>query len=128
MAADFPAAQLPLQNRIDEIRKVVDDGVDEVDIVISRKLALEHKWKELHDELKLQREACDKIKLKVILATGDLPSLEEVYVSSMVAMLAGADFIKTSTGKETVNATLPVGVVMSKAIKDFEKIYGKKVE
>lgn len=73
------------------------------------------------------RKACGKSKMKTILATGDLPSLKDVYIASMVAMLAGSDFIKTSTGKETVNATLPVGVVMSKAIKDYFIISGKKV-
>lgn len=112
---------------MEEIRQVVDYGVDEVDIVINRKLALAHKWKELYDELTLAREACGKAKLKTILATGDLPSLQDVYIASFVAMLAGSDFIKTSTGKEAVNATLPIGVVMSKAISDYHAVTEKKV-
>ncbi|OXU19545.1 hypothetical protein TSAR_010033 [Trichomalopsis sarcophagae] len=127
VAADFPAAQLPLETRLEEIRQVVDYGVDEVDIVINRKLALAHKWKELYDELTLARKACGKAKLKTILATGDLPSLQDVYTASFAAMLAGSDFIKTSTGKEAVNATLPVGVVMSKAIRDYHAVSGKKI-
>ena len=118
---------MPLETRIQEIKQVVSYGVDEIDIVINRKLALEQKWKELYDELKLMHKACGTLKLKTILATGDLPSLKDVYTASMIAMLAGSDFIKTSTGKEAVNATLPVGVVMSKAITDFYKLKGKKV-
>lgn len=127
MAADFPAAQLPLQQRVEEIKQVVNYGVDEVDIVICRKLALNHEWKKLYEELKVMREACGNKKMKTILATGDLPTLKDVYVASIVAMLAGSDFVKTSTGKENVNATLPVGVVISKAIKDYYHISGKKV-
>lgn len=106
---------------------MVEYGVDEVDIVISRKLALEHKWKELYDELKVMKEACGKAKLKTILATGDLSGLGEVYIASIVAMLAGSDFIKTSTGKEVVNATLPVGIVMCKAINDYFITHNRKV-
>jgi len=127
VAADFPAAKLPLQQRIDEIKLVVGYGVDEVDIVINRQLALDNKWQELYNELKQMRDACGKAKMKTILATGDLPDIKHVYIASMVAMLAGSDFIKTSTGKETINAILPNGVVMCKAIKDFQAIYGKKV-
>ncbi|XP_058804963.1 deoxyribose-phosphate aldolase [Phymastichus coffea] len=127
VAGDFPAAALPLKQRIDEVKQVVEYGVDEIDIVISRKLALEHKWKELYDELTLMKEACGKAKMKTILATGDLPGLKEVYIASIVAMLAGSDFIKTSTGKEIVNATLPVGVVMCKAIKDYYVTHQRKV-
>ncbi|XP_023245752.1 deoxyribose-phosphate aldolase isoform X2 [Copidosoma floridanum] len=127
VAADFPAAKLPLQTRIDEIKLVVGYGVDEVDVVINRQLALENNWLELYNELKSMREACGKAKLKTILATGDLPDVKHVYVASMVAMLAGSDFIKTSTGKETVNATLTNGVVMCKAIKDYYAISGRKI-
>jgi deoxyribose-phosphate aldolase len=90
-------------------------------------LALFNQWHELYKELKLMREACGKTKMKTILATGDLPSLKTVYIASIVAMLAGSDFIKTSTGKEIVNATLPVGIVMSKAIKDYHTTTGQKV-
>ena len=127
MAADFPAAKLPLEERIAEIKEVVGFGVDEVDIVINRKLALNKEWNELFNELKLMRKASEKKTLKTILATGDLPNLKDVYIASIVAMLAGSDFIKTSTGKEAVNATLEVGVVMCKAIKYYETLTGKKV-
>ncbi|KAJ8679992.1 hypothetical protein QAD02_015779 [Eretmocerus hayati] len=127
VAGDFPAAELPLKDRLNEIKQVVSNGADEIDIVISRKLAIGHNWKELYEELKQAQELCKGKKLKTILATGDLPTLKEVYIASMVAMLAGSDFIKTSTGKEKVNATLPVGVVMCKAIKDFYNISGRKI-
>lgn len=127
VAADFPAAKLPLQTRIDEIKLVIGYGVDEIDVVINRELAIANKWHELFNELKLMRETCGNAKMKTILATGDLPDFKHVYVASMVAMLAGSDFIKTSTGKETVNATLPNGIVMCKAIKDFYASSKKKV-
>ncbi|XP_011503010.1 PREDICTED: deoxyribose-phosphate aldolase [Ceratosolen solmsi marchali] len=127
VAGDFPDAKLDLQTRIKEIKQVVNYGVDEVDIVINRKLAIDGQWHELYNELKLMREACGKIKMKTILATGDLPCLKTVYIASIVAMLAGSDFIKTSTGKEIINATLPVGIVMSKAIKDYHTSTGLKI-
>ena len=102
-------------------------GAAEIDIVISRTLAIQGKWKEVYDEVKAMKEACGTAHLKTILATGELPSLTEIYKASMVCMMAGADFIKTSTGKETVNAILPVGVVMCRAIRDYLDKTGVKV-
>lgn len=109
------------------MRYVVNYGAHEVDVVIDRSLALNHRWEELYEELKAIRLACDGTSLKVILSTGELFNLTDVYKASMVAMMAGADFIKTSTGKEAVNATLPVGIVMCRAIKEFKRITGRKV-
>lgn len=93
-------------------------------------MALNHKWNQLYEELVAIREICDEyynVCLKTILATGELLNLRHVYKTSMVAMMAGADFIKTSTGKEAINATLPVGIVMCRAIKDFKVNTGKMV-
>lgn len=119
---------MPLEDRLKEIREVINYGVDEVDIVVDRRLTLAGKWLELYNELKQMKEACGTKKMKSILVTGVLPGLKEVYITSMVAMLAGSDFIKTSTGKETVNATLPVGIVMCKAINDFQKKFNRQVQ
>lgn len=107
----------------------IESGADEIDIVINRSLAIMHQWKELYEELQsFGIISKNKVCLKVILATGELLNLENVYKASMVAMMAGADFIKTSTGKETVNATLPVGMVMCQAIKDYYALTCKKVK
>jgi len=105
----------------------VADGAEEIDIVITRAHVLTQDWHALYDEVKAMREACGPAHLKAILATGDLKTLRNVYKASMVAMMAGADFIKTSTGKEEVNATLPVSLVMCRAIRDFEALAGFKV-
>lgn len=102
-------------------------GVQEIDIVIDRSLVLNEDWDTLFNEISEMKKACGNKCLKTILSTGDLPSLEHVYHAAMVAMQAGSDFIKTSTGKETVNATFPVGIVMSSAIKMYEKNTGRKV-
>lgn len=116
----FPHGLAPLATRIAEIRASVADGADEIDVVIPRGLVLGARWQELHDEVSAFREACGEAHLKVILGTGDLATLRNVMLASMVAMMAGADFIKTSTGKESVNATLPVGLVMTRAIRAYE--------
>jgi deoxyribose-phosphate aldolase len=127
VATGFPAGLTPLPLRLEEIRMAVADGAEEIDIVITRAHALTQDWQALYDEVKAMREACGDAHLKAILATGDLKTLRNVYKASMVAMMAGADFIKTSTGKEDVNATLPVSLVMCRAIRDFETLAGFKV-
>ena len=116
----FPHGLATLETRIAEIRASVADGADEIDVVIPRGLVYGAKWQELYDEIVQFREACGEAHLKVILGTGDLSTLRNVMLASMVAMMAGADFIKTSTGKESVNATLPVGLVMTRAIREYQ--------
>lgn len=123
----FPHGLAPLASRITEIRASVAHGADEIDVVIPRGLVLGAKWQELYDEVRQFREACGDAHLKVILGTGDLSSLRNVMLASMVAMMAGADFIKTSTGKESVNATLPVGLVMTRAIRTYEERTGIRI-
>src|SRR5438067_3592209 len=127
VATGFPAGLTPLPQRLDEIRYAVDEGADEIDSVITRAHVLTQDWQALYDEVKAMREAAGRAHLKSILATGDLKTLRNVYKASMVAMQAGADFIKTSTGKEDVNATLPVSLVMVRAIRDYEELTGEKV-
>ena len=105
--------------RLREIEASVADGADEIDVVIPRGLVFGAKWQELYDEIVALRAACGEAHLKVILGTGDLATLRNVMLASMVAMMAGADFIKTSTGKESVNATLPVGLAMVRAIRAY---------
>jgi deoxyribose-phosphate aldolase len=116
----FPHGLSPLATRIAEIGASVADGADEIDVVIPRGLVLGAKWQELYDEVAQFREACGASHLKVILGTGELSTLRNVMLASMVSMMAGADFIKTSTGKESVNATLPVGLIMTRAIREYE--------
>ncbi|XP_076282594.1 deoxyribose-phosphate aldolase [Lasioglossum baleicum] len=124
----FPSGQLPLETRLREVEIGIEGGADEIDIVINRSLAVTHQWEKLYEELKSFATICNnKICLKVILATGELGNLENVYKASIVAMMAGANFIKTSTGKETVNATLPVGIVMCRAIKHYYSLTNRKV-
>jgi deoxyribose-phosphate aldolase len=127
VATGFPAGLMPLDLRLAEIRYAVDQGADEIDIVITRAHVLRADWAALYDELRAMREACGGSKMKAILATGDLKSLENVAKASHVAMQAGADWIKTSTGKEGVNATLPVSLVMCRAIRDYRAQTGHKV-
>jgi len=111
-----------------EVQLAIADGATEIDIVINRAVALADQWSLLHHEVSLMRSACsDKAHLKTILATGELVDMKRVYLTSMVAMMAGSDFIKTSTGKETVNATLPVSYVMCQAIAHYSKLGGVKV-
>ena len=115
----FPHGLAPLSTRLDEIAASVRDGADEIDVVIPRGLVFGAKWRELYDEIAAMRAACGDAHIKVILGTGDLATLRNVTLASMVAMMAGADFIKTSTGKESVNATLPVGLAMVRAIRAY---------
>ncbi|MTH64684.1 deoxyribose-phosphate aldolase [Paracoccus shanxieyensis] len=119
VATGFPAGLMPLDLRLAEIRYALDQGADEIDIVISRALVLRGEWSALYDEICAMREACGGALMKSILATGELKTLTNVARASHVAMQAGSDFIKTSTGKEPVNATLPVSLVMLRAIRDY---------
>lgn len=127
VSTGFPAGQIPLEFKLNEIRASVEAGANEIDIVISRALVLTGQWQALYDEVKACREACGEAHLKVILATGELATLTNVAKASMVSMMAGADFIKTSTGKESVNATLPVSLVMVRAIRDYHQQTGFKI-
>ncbi|WP_374426687.1 deoxyribose-phosphate aldolase [Paracoccus sp. (in: a-proteobacteria)] len=127
VATGFPAGLMPLHLRLEEIRYAVDQGADEIDIVITREHVLTGNWQTLYDEVAAMRAACGPAHLKAILATGDLQTLRNVYAASMVAMQAGADFIKTSTGKEGVNATLPVSLVMVRALRDYRDATGYRI-
>lgn len=124
VATGFPAGLMPLDLRLAEIRYALDQGADEIDIVIARGLALRGEWSALYDELCAMREACGGALMKAILATGELKTLTNVARASHVAMQAGADFIKTSTGKEPVNATLPVSLTMLRTIRDYRDATG----
>ena len=124
VATGFPAGLTPLTQRLEEIRYAVGEGAREIDIVITRAHVLSRDWPALYDEVAAMREACGHAHLKAILGTGDLKTLRNVYAASMVAMQAGADFIKTSTGKEDVNATLPVSLVMVRALRDYRDRLG----
>src|SRR6184192_4242994 len=127
VSTGFPAGLNPLPQRVDEIRASVAAGAREIDVVITRAHALAGDWDALYEEIREFREACGPAHMKVILGSGDLATLANVARASQVAMMAGADFIKTSTGKEPVNATLPVGVVMVRAIRDYYEQTGYKV-
>ena len=127
VAAGFPGGLSPFPARLEEIRRCVEAGAREIDVVISRRKVLLGAWTELYDEVSAFREACGDAHLKVILATGELGTLRNVARASQVAMMAGADFIKTSTGMEAVNATLPVGLVMARAIRRYHDRTGHRV-
>lgn len=127
VSTGFPAAQIPFALKLQEIQASVREGAREIDIVISRSLVLQGKWQALYDEVRAFRETCGEAHMKAILATGELGTLRNVGMASLVCMMAGADFIKTSTGKESVNAVLPVGLVMTRAIRDFAERTGYKV-
>lgn len=127
VATGFPAGQTPLEVRLAEIRLAVASGAREIDIVLNRTLVYEGKWEELYNEVKQMKEACGEAHLKTILATGELPHYTAVYRCSIICMMAGADFIKTSTGKEPVNATIPFGIVMCRAIREYYERTGIKV-
>jgi len=128
VATGFPAGQTPLPQRIAEIEQAIESGAREIDVVISRSHVLTGDWHTLYDEIKQFRETCgNAAHMKTILATGDLGTLKQVYQASLVAMMAGSDFIKTSTGKETVNATLEFSLVMTRAIREYLERTGYKV-
>jgi len=127
VSAGFPHGLSPFETRVNEIHASVADGAEEIDIVITRAHVLTGDWRALYDEVRAFREACGEAHLKAILATGELGTLRNVAKASMVAMMAGADFIKTSTGKESVNATLPFGLVMARAIREYRDRTGFSV-
>ncbi|HEY4099649.1 MAG TPA: deoxyribose-phosphate aldolase [Gemmatimonadales bacterium] len=124
VSTGFPAGLSPMKTRLAEIEASVADGAEEIDIVITRAHVLTGDWQALYDEIRAFREACGAAHLKAILGTGELSTLRDVGRASMVAMMAGADFIKTSTGKESVNAILPVGIVMARAIRAYRERTG----
>jgi deoxyribose-phosphate aldolase len=127
VAAGFPAGLTPLAQRVAEIAAARAAGADEIDVVITRAHVLTGRWRALYDELRAFREACGPAHMKVILSTGELGTLRNVARASLVAMMAGADFVKTSTGKERANANLPVGLVMVRALRAWRDRTGHEV-
>ena len=127
VSTGFPAGLSPFRLRIAEIGESLRAGAREIDIVISRRHVLTQNWQALYDETAEMRAACGEAHMKAILATGDLGTLRNVARASLVCMMAGADFIKTSTGKESVNATLPVSLTMIRAIRAYQDRTGIKV-
>ncbi len=127
VSTGFPAGLSPLETRVEEIRRSVGAGAREIDIVITRSHVFNGEWNALYDEVAAFKEACGPAHMKAILGTGDLLTLRNVARASQVAMMAGSDFIKTSTGKETVNATLPVSLVMVRAIREHAERTGMAV-
>src|SRR5580658_2403257 len=127
VSTGFPAGLSPLAERVAEIHRSVEAGAHEIDVVITRGYVFGGRWQALYDEVAAFRQACGGAHMKVILGTGDLLTLRNVARASVVAMMAGADFIKTSTGKEPVNATLPVGLVMTRAIREYAQETGMAV-
>jgi deoxyribose-phosphate aldolase len=125
VSTGFPAGLNPLAERVQEIHRSVEAGASEIDIVITRAHVFNGEWQALYDEVAAFKDACGpNIHMKAILGTGDLMTLRNVARASWVAMMAGADFIKTSTGKESVNATLPVSLVMVRCIRDYAERTG----
>jgi deoxyribose-phosphate aldolase len=127
VSTGFPAGLSPLAERVAEIRRSVEAGAHEIDVVITRAHVFGGRWQALYDEIAAFKQACGSAHMKVILGTGDLLTLRNVARASRVAMMAGADFIKTSTGKEPTNATLPVGFVMTRAIREYAQLTGMAV-
>lgn len=127
VSTGFPAGLSPFKLRIAEIGESVAAGAREIDIVITRRHVLQGNWQALYDEMSEMRAACGEAHVKAILATGELGTLRNVAKASLVCMMAGADFIKTSTGKESVNATIPVSLVMIRAIRDYHERTGFRV-
>jgi deoxyribose-phosphate aldolase len=127
VATGFPAGQTPLSTRLDEIKYAVKAGATEIDIVVSRALVLTNDWPALYEETRKMKDACGNAHMKTILAIGECGTMDNVYKASMVTMMAGSDFIKTSTGKEGVNATLEVGLVMCRAIREYYERTGFRV-
>ncbi len=127
VSTGFPAGNIPLKEKVRQIELSVAAGAKEIDIVVSRDLILHSDWKALYKEVAAYRKACGDAHMKTILATGEIPTYSKVAKASWVCMMAGADFIKTSTGKESVNATLPVSLVMIRAIRSYQELTGYKV-
>ena len=124
VSTGFPHGLSPLSTRVQEIEASVAAGASEIDIVITRAHVLTGDWPALYDEVRAFREACGDAHIKTILATGELATLTNVARASLVCMMAGADFVKTSTGKESVNATLPVGLAMVRTIREYRERTG----
>ncbi len=127
VSTGFPAGLNPHAQKLEEIKASVAAGASEIDIVITREHALTGNWPALYDEIQEFRAACGPAHMKTILATGELMTLRNIAKASLVCMMAGADFVKTSTGKEPVNATLPVTLTMIRTIRDYQKMTGYKV-
>src|SRR5919106_1330247 len=127
VSTGFPAGLSPFEQRIGEIRASLAAGAEEIDIVITRAHVLTGNWRALYDEVRAMRDACGDAHIKTILGTGELGTLGNVARASLVCMMAGADFIKTSTGKEGVNATIPVGLVMARAIREYRERTGQLI-
>ena len=136
VATGFPSGQYGLKSRLAEVREAVESGANEIDVVINRPAAIGGNWALIFDEISQMRKACDvradsghSVHLKVIIGAGDLltSTPSTIYNASLVAILAGADFIKTSTGKESVNATLPIGYIMMRCIVDYYNLTGIKI-
>jgi deoxyribose-phosphate aldolase len=127
VSTGFPAGLSPLAERVNEIRRSVEAGAHEIDVVITRAHVFGGRWQALYDEVATFKQACGRAHMKVILGTGDLLTFRNVARASFVAMMAGADFIKTSTGKEPTNATLPVSLVMVRAIREYRQQTGMAV-
>jgi len=127
VSTGFPAGLSPLETRVEEIRRSVEAGASEIDIVITRAHVFNGEWNALYDEVAAFKDACGAAHMKAILGTGDLLTLRNVARASWVAMMAGTDFIKTSTGKEAVNATLPVSLVMIRALREYGERTGMAV-
>ena len=127
VSTGFPAGLSPVEERVAEIRRSVEAGAQEIDIVITRAHVFGGRWQALYDEIREFKQACGSVHMKAILGTGDLLTLRNVGRASLVAMMAGADFIKTSTGKEPTNATLPVSLVMVRAIREYAQETGMAV-
>jgi deoxyribose-phosphate aldolase len=127
VATGFPSGLSPMHLRLEEIRYAIGEGAAEIDIVITREHVLTGNWQALYDEVRQFRKACGDAHLKAILATAELGTLRNVYRASLVAMMAGADFIKTSTGKEAENATIPVSLTMVRAIRAYLERTGHRV-
>ncbi|WP_229075719.1 deoxyribose-phosphate aldolase [Actinoplanes sp. DH11] len=127
VATAFPSGQAPLEVKLADTRAAVAAGADEIDMVISRGAFLAGDYDRVFAEIVAVKEACGGAHLKVILETGELATYDNVRRASWLAMLAGADFIKTSTGKVAVNATLPITLVMLEAVRDFRERYGRQV-
>lgn len=127
VSTGFPAGNIPLEERIKQIEISVAAGAKEIDIVVSRDLIIQSNWKKLYNEVAACRKACGEAHMKTILATGEISTFTKVAKASWVSMMAGSDFIKTSTGKEPVNATLPVSLVMIRTIREYYELTGYKV-
>lgn len=127
VSTGFPAGLSPFEQRVQEIRASVAAGASEIDVVITRAHALTGNWSDLYEEIRTFRDACGAAHLKTIIATGELATLRNVARASLVCMMAGADFVKTSTGKESVNATLPVGLTMIRTVRTYRERTGYSV-